>query len=114
MQKRAVRITLLALLLASGIATAVFVWTAEQRIGSIETERAAIDAITERLLRAIGSIAAAQQAYVDYGQRDEASFSRISQLLDQITADAAALRSAATDRASAAALAEFDAALAQV
>ena len=114
MQKRAVRVTLLALLLASGIAAAVFVWTAEQRIGSIETERAAIDTTTERLLRAVGSIAAAQQAYVDYGQRDEASFARVSELLDQITADVAAVRLAAKDPASIAALAEFDAALAQV
>jgi Skp family chaperone for outer membrane proteins len=114
MQKRAVRVTLLALLLASGIAAAIFVWTAEQRIGSIDTERAALETTTERLSRAVGSIAAAQQAYVDYGQRDEASFARISALLDQIAADIAALRSTADDPASTTALADFDAALAQV
>jgi hypothetical protein len=114
MQKRAVRFTLVGLLIASGIAAAVFVWSAERRIAAIETERQLVDTTSERLLRAVGSISAAQQAYVDYGQRDEASFARVSELLEHITADNASLRLAAQDAESAAGLAQFDAALVAV
>lgn len=112
MQTRAVRFTLLALLLAVGTAAAVFVWSTERRLAAVDSERQAVETTTERLMRAIGSISAAQQAYVDYGQRDEASFARVSALLDQIATDAASLRGAAQDPASATALGELDTALA--
>src|SRR5688572_3791718 len=114
LQTRAARLTLLVLLVASGVAAAVFAWDAERRVRSIERERVAVDATTERLLRAVASITAAQQAYVDYGQRDEASFSRVSRLLEEMTVDAAELRRMAKAALSAVALADFSTALAAV
>jgi hypothetical protein len=111
LQTRAARLSLLFLLVASGVAAAAFVWGAERRVQSIERERTAVDATTERLLRAIASITAAQQAYIDYGQRDEASFARVSRLLEEMTVDAAELRRTAKAALSAVALADFSTAL---
>jgi len=111
LQKRIVRFTILALLLTSGIVAALFVWDSQRRIQSIETQQLAVETTTERLLRAAASISAVQQAYVDYGQRDEASFTQLSRLLQQMATDAAQLRLSARDAASAAALEQFTQAL---
>jgi len=107
LQKRVVRFTIFALLLTSGIVAALFVWDSQRRIHSIETQRLAVETTTERLLGAIASISAVQQAYIDYGQRDEASFTRVSGLLQQMATDAAELRVSARDAASAGALEQF-------
>ena len=112
MQKRIVRFTILALLLTSGIVAALFVWDSQRRIQSIEAQQLAVETITERLLRGAASISAVQQAYIDYGQRDEASFAEVSRLLQQMAADAAQLRLTARDAASAGALERFSQALA--
>src|SRR5687768_13222579 len=114
LQTRAARLTLLVLLVASGVAVAAFAWDGERRVQSVERERTAVDATTERLLRAVASISAAQQAYIDYGQRDEASFVRVSRLLEEMTVDAAELQRASKAAVSAAALREFATALAAV
>lgn len=110
MQKRAGRISLVALLLAAGAAAAVLVWQNELTLQSLDRDRRARDEAVERLAPAVAGIAAAQQAYVDSGQRDEAAFTRVSTLLDQITTDAAGLRSSDTSSAGAD-LEEFWAAL---
>jgi hypothetical protein len=114
LQTRAARLTLIALLIAAGVAAAAFAWNAERRVQSIERERTAVDATTDRLLRAVASIAAAQQAYADHGQRDEASFTRVSGLLEEITVDAAELQRTAKAALSAVALRDFATALAAV
>jgi hypothetical protein len=112
LQKRVVRFTIFALLLTSGIVAAVFAWDSQRRIHSLDTERLAIETTTERLLRAVSSISAVQQAYVDYGQRDEASFTRVAGLLRQMATDAADLQRSARDGVSAGALEQFSRALA--
>src|SRR5688572_20385614 len=111
MHSRAARSILLALLLISGLAAGVFVWQNERRVLALEERRRSLDAIVERVGPAAAGIAAAQQAYVDYGLRDEASFIRVGALLDQITTDAAGLRSRDYSGDGAARLEEFWAAL---
>jgi hypothetical protein len=111
LQKRVVRLTILALLVASGIAAAVFAWDSQRRIDSLESERLAIETTTDRLLQAVASISAVQQAYIDYGQRDETSFARVAALLRQVATDAGAVQRSARDGVSVAALEQFSAAL---
>jgi hypothetical protein len=111
MQKRAARFSLLALLLLSGFAAAFFTWNTERRLHALERDRLARESALERLTPAITAIAAVQQAYIEYGQKDEASFVRVSTLLDQITTDAAGLRSTEPPAEGAASLEEFWAAL---
>lgn len=92
MQKRAVRLSIAVLLLAAGIAAAFLAIDAERQVQALEDERAALERVIDRLAPAVAGITATQQAYVEHGQRDEASFARVSTLLDQITTDAAGLR----------------------
>src|SRR5215213_9339660 len=99
MQKRAVRFTILALLLGCGLVAAFFIWDTEQRIRTLDDRRRTTDAAVERLTVSVSGISAAQQAYVDYGQRDLPSFVRISTLLDQIETDGARLRATALSAA---------------
>ena len=91
MHRRAIRLTLFALLLASGIAAGFFVWQTERRILALEEERSAREAAIARLTAATAGITAAQQAYADHGQRDEATFVRVGALLERLRADAATL-----------------------
>jgi len=111
LQKRAVRVTLLALLLACGVAAAVFARSADQRIQSIERDRQALATTREGLTAAVAGLSAAQQAYVTYGQRDDALFTRVSRLLEQLSSDATALRAAILSEDGAAAFVEYSAAL---
>ena len=92
MQKRAVRLTLVALLVAVAVAAAAVVANAERRIQALDEHRRALEMMVERLEPSISGIAVAQQAYIDYGHRDEASFTQVASLLDRIAADAAPLR----------------------
>lgn len=91
MHTRAIRFVLVAVLVASAIGAAILAWQAERRVQSLEAERRGVELRLERIAAAALRIAAGQQAYVDYGQRDEASFARVAALLDQITTDAAGL-----------------------
>jgi hypothetical protein len=108
---RLARFVLLALLLASGIAAANLVWSSELRIQVLEDRRLALDRVVDRITPAIAAIAGAQNAYVDYGVRDEATFVRVGELVDQMTTDAALLRSSDPSGTGAAHLEEFWAAL---
>jgi hypothetical protein len=92
MHRRAVRLTLFALLLAAGIAAGSFTWRTERRLLALEEERGAREAAIARLTAATARIAAAQQAYADHGQRDEATFARVAALVEGLRADAATLR----------------------
>jgi hypothetical protein len=112
MQSRAVRFTIVALLLASGIGAAFIVWRTERALQALEVSRRTRELAIERLAPAVGSIASAQEAYVDYGLRDDATLGRVAALIDRVTAQAAALRSSAQSPDSAAHLEEFWVALA--
>ena len=112
MQKGAVRFTLLALLLGCGLVAAFFIWDTEQRIRTLDDRRLTTYDAVERLTASVTGISAVQQAYVDYGLRDTASFVRVSTLLDQIVTDGAALRSTASSPAGAAYLDAFWSAIA--
>jgi hypothetical protein len=112
MHTRAARFTLLAVLLAAGVGAAVVAWEAERRMQALEDERHAIAAGVERLVPAVNGIAAVQEAYIDSGQRDDAAFERVSALLDQMSADAAALRTGTSSVETDAHRRTFDTALA--
>lgn len=107
MQRRAVRLTLLALLLASGFLAAFFAWSTEQRLNTIDTQRTAAESTVDRLLPSVAGIAAAQEAYVQFGERDQQAFARVSSLLDQVATDAAGLKSIAPSAGGSAPLEEF-------
>jgi hypothetical protein len=93
MHRRAVRLGVLALLLASGAAAAYLLWDGDMRLRAVEGRRETLDAVLDRVLPAAADVVAAQKAYADYGLRDEATFARVSERLQQIRSDAARLRS---------------------
>jgi hypothetical protein len=93
MHSRAVRLSVLALLLASGAVAAVQMRNADTGLQALEDRRQALDGVVDRLLPAVADVAAAQKAYVDYGLHDEATFTRVGGLVEQLTTDAARLRS---------------------
>ena len=107
MHRRAVRISLLALLLITGLGAGIRVWATERRVQALEDRRRTLDEVVDRVAPAVAGIAAAQQAYVDFGLRDDASFMRVSAFIDQVTADAATLRSSSYSGEAAAHLEEF-------
>lgn len=92
MHKRAVRVTMLALLLASGLAAALLVWNTDRALHALERDHNDIEASLDGIAPALAAIAAAQQAYIDRGQRDETSFARVSELLNDVTSHASGLR----------------------
>jgi hypothetical protein len=107
MHRRAVRISLLALLLITGLGAGLRVWATERRVQALEDRRRTLDEVVDRVAPAVAGIAAAQQAYVNFGLRDDASFMRVSTFIDQVTTDAATLRSSSYSGEAAAHLEEF-------
>ena len=114
MRTRLARFVLLVLLMTSGIAATYLVWSSELRIQVLEDRRGMLDRVLDRITPAVTAIAGAQNAYVDYGLRDEATFVRVGELVDQMTTDAALLRSSDPAGEGAAHLEEFWAALSAV
>jgi hypothetical protein len=114
MQTRLARFLLLGLLSASGVAAGYLVWTGERRIEALEDRRAALDRLVDRIAPAAAGIAGAQNAYTDSGLRDEATFTRVGELIDRLTAEAAALRSHDRSGNAAAHLEEFWTALSEL
>jgi hypothetical protein len=99
MQKRAVRISLLALLILAGGAAGYITWeTSRGLLSSVSTERDIEDRF-DRMRAAIASLISAQQAYVAPGQqRGEAltqATTRIQQLYEEIAGLRRVARSAA-------------------
>lgn len=92
MQKRAIRLTLLALVIVATAIAALLLRNIEQRTGDLRAGRADVDARLAGLSDALASIGAAQQSYVAPGQRDEPWFQRMSALVRQLYDDTAALR----------------------
>ena len=101
------RLAILCLLLATGSVAGYFVWSTERAIHQLDDRRESKRTTIDRLLSSISAIAAAQQAFTDFGRQDVASFTRVSVLVDRITTDAAGLRAAAESSSSSQRLEEF-------
>ena len=107
MQHRGTRLAILCLLLATGSVAGYFVWSTERAVHQLDDRRESKRTTIDRLLSSISAIAAAQQAFTDFGRQDVASFTRVSVLVDRITTDAAGLRAAAESSSSSQRLEEF-------
>jgi hypothetical protein len=107
MQHRGKRLALLSLILLTGALSGFFIWSTERSVHQLDEQREAKEATIDRLQSSISTIASAQQTYAENRQRDVASFTRVSVLVNRITTDAAGLRAAATSGASTDRLEEF-------
>ncbi len=92
MHKGSVRLTLLVVVLASGVAAALFLRSLDRQSGDLVTLEQQLTARVDRLGDAIVGVGVTQQAYLAPGQRDEQSFERMTTLVRQIYDDAAALK----------------------
>lgn len=104
MQTRAVRFTLLALLLVTGIAAGTLTFDAQRNAAAVLDAGRDVDGRLERMLAATVALGAAQQAYVAPGQMRAEWLSRASVLLQQLYDDAAALQARMRSMGAAAAL----------
>lgn len=92
MQRRAVRVTLLALLLITGLTAAFFTWDAHARFRADLAIAHDVDARLDRMHAAVAALGASQQAYVAPGQQRGDALTRASVLVQQLYDDMAALR----------------------
>ena len=92
MQRRAVRLTILALLAVAALSAAYITWETHLRLlGGLAAERD-IDARIDRMSAATAALGGAQQAYVAPGQQRGDALTRASVLVQQVYDDIAALR----------------------
>jgi hypothetical protein len=94
MQRRSIRITILALLLILGIGAGSVVWSIDRQQRALAASR---DGATERLVRilsAVGDIASAQQSYVAPGQSTAAAFEQTASQIQRIYAELQLVRPA--------------------
>lgn len=87
MQKRYARLTVMTLLLASGLTAAYFLWAIDQRSNTSIATQTEVSARLARMSETIAGIGAAQQGYVAPGQLDEPWFERTSALVAQLSND---------------------------
>ena len=92
MQKRAVRLTVLALLLLVGVGAGYFTWDLQRRADDLLAIERDVDARIDRLARRVLALGAAQQAAVLPGQPQAESLARAFTLLERIDAELSALR----------------------
>lgn len=92
MHKTAVRLTVLIVVLASGIAAAFFLHHLERQATDLTTIAQQLDARVDRLIDAIAGVGVAQQAYVAPGEPDPQAFERMTSLVRQIYDEAASLK----------------------
>jgi hypothetical protein len=107
MQTRAVRLSLLALLLVTGLGAGLVAWDTQQRLDVLLTVERDIDARFDRLARNVAAFGAAQTASVVAGQAQGDALAQGSALLKQIDEDLAALRSRSRSTAGVAAFSAF-------
>ena len=91
MHKPWARLTILVVVLASGIAAALYGRHLERHTTDLTTIAQQLDARVDRLVDAITGVGVAQQAYVAPGQPDPEAFERMTSLVRQIYDDAASL-----------------------
>jgi hypothetical protein len=92
MQTRAVRLSLLALLLVTGLAAGLFAWDTQQRLDLVLAVEREVDARLDRLARNVAAFGAAQQSFVAASPGQGDALAQASALLKQIDEDLAALR----------------------
>ena len=107
MQRRAVRLTLLALLLGTGLGAVYTTWVAYRSITAVLDDERDVDALLDRMSAAVAALGAAQQAYVAPGQQRGDALTRATALVQQIYDDITALRSRARSSGAGAALLAF-------
>ena len=107
MRNLAGRLAILCVLLASGALAVYHAWATAEHLQQLDRERQLKASTIDRLLTSISAIAAAQQAYVDFGRRDQRTLTQVSLLVDHMTTDAAGLRAAGGTANSTARLEEF-------
>ena len=91
MQKRAIRLTLFALLLLAGIGASYLIWDIQQRLDTLFDSGRDLEARLDRVTAAVAALGAAQQAYVAPGQIDDPWFGRATSLVGELTDESAAL-----------------------
>lgn len=91
MHKVSARLTLLVVVLASGVAAALLLRNLDRQVSDLTTIEQQLAQRIDRLGDAIVGVGAAQQAYLAPGQRDQQSFERTTSLVRQIYDDTAAL-----------------------
>src|SRR5688572_22038899 len=109
MQRRAVRSTLLALLLLTALGAAFVTWDIHVRVRTGLAAEHDIDARLDRMSAATAALGASQQAYVAPGQQRGDALTRASVLVQQIYDETAALRRAVRSNEAPAALLAFGA-----
>ena len=92
MHKVSARLTLLVVVLASGIAAALFLRGIDRHTSNLATVEHQLADRIDRLGDAITEIGVAQQAYIAPGQADQQSFERVTSLVGQVYDDAAKLK----------------------
>jgi hypothetical protein len=95
LKSRAGRFVVLALLLAGGAGASVAVWTAARRVQSAQEAELDVAARIDRLLASVADLTTALSTYVAPGQSREHAYERVTTLVGQIDAGAAALGSLA-------------------
>ncbi|MBM3819692.1 MAG: hypothetical protein FJW14_11870 [Acidimicrobiia bacterium] len=91
MQKQSIRIALLTILLAGGLAAGLFLRHLERRAADLRAADADLSARVARLTDALVDIAAAQHAYITPGQGGEPWFEKMAMLVRQLYDDTSAL-----------------------
>jgi hypothetical protein len=92
MHKTAVRVTLVAIVLASAAAAALFLRDLDRQAADLASVERQSSARLDRLHDAITAAGAAQQAYIAPGQTERRSFERMTSLVRQIYDETAALK----------------------
>ncbi len=92
MQKRAIRFTVLALLLIAGAGAGLLAWNVSSQLTALDARRTDVASRVDRLLTSITEIAAAQHTYVAPGQPAQAAFEQVASLIQRIHVDVQALR----------------------
>lgn len=104
MHRRAVRLSIAVVLLASGAVAASVAWSGERRIAMLAAAERDVAMQIERLSSAVADVAAAQQAYLAPGGSPSDAFERVSAAAQQIATELAAVRSRARSKTAAATL----------
>ncbi|MBI4264734.1 MAG: GAF domain-containing protein [Acidobacteria bacterium] len=89
MHGRGIRVALLAILVAGGVAAGSYLREIERRADDLQAAEAHVDGLLVRLSDALTGIGTAQQSYVAPGQANEPSFERMSALVRQLYDDTA-------------------------
>lgn len=92
MQKRALRVTVLTLLLACGLTAAYFLWNIEKQSSQLAATERDVTARLVRLHDAVTGIGVAQRSYVAPGQADQPWFDRTAALIQQLYDDLEGVR----------------------